>query len=114
MICLGVDSLEKHEDLSDYEPDSCAHVRVVLDVTDVLVSLSSVVTEFCEVSSCCSDGEDVVPQSFSFSQMRALCCASAQEEIRYEGSQGKAHPMARRRMPPSTLLQKSYAFFEGE
>ena len=33
-------------DLSDCEPDSCAHVRVVLVVTDVLVSPSSVVTEF--------------------------------------------------------------------
>ena len=32
------DLLEKPEDLSDCEPDSCAPVRVVLDVTDVLVS----------------------------------------------------------------------------
>ena len=44
-----------------------SHVRVVLDVTDVPVSPSSVVTEFCQVFSCCSDREDVVPQSFSFS-----------------------------------------------
>ena len=44
---------------------------VVLDVTDVPVSPSSVVTEFCEVFSCCSDWEDVVPQSFSFSKKRA-------------------------------------------
>ena len=93
--------------------DSCAHLRVVPEVTDVLVSLSSVVTEFCEVSACCSDWEDVVPQSFSFCKMRAFCCASAQEEMRYEGSQGKAPPMARRRMTPSTPLQNSYAFFEG-
>ena len=41
------DLLEKPEDLSDCEPDSCAHVRVVPVVTDVLVSPSSVVTEFC-------------------------------------------------------------------
>ena len=40
------DLLEKHEDQSDCEPDSCAHVRVVPDVTDVHVSPSSVVTEF--------------------------------------------------------------------
>ena len=32
------DLLEKQEDLSDCEPDSCAHVHVVLDATDVLVS----------------------------------------------------------------------------
>ena len=30
-------------------------MRVVPDVTDVLVSPSSVVTEFCDVSPCCSD-----------------------------------------------------------
>ena len=92
--------LEKHEDLSDCEPDSRACVRMVPDVTDVLVSPSSVVTEFCEVFSCCSDWEDVVPQSFSFSKKRAHCCTSTQEEMRYEGSQGKALPMTRRRMTP--------------
>ena len=44
------DLLEKHKDLSDCELDSCAHVRVVLVVIDVFVSLSLVVmTEFCEV-----------------------------------------------------------------
>ena len=41
------DFLDNPEDLSDCKPDSCAHVRVVPDVTDVLVSLSSVVTELC-------------------------------------------------------------------
>ena len=46
------DPLEKHEDLSDCEPDSCALVRVVPDVTHVPVSPSSAVTEFCDVSSC--------------------------------------------------------------
>ena len=67
MICRGVDLLEKHEALSDCEPDSCAHVRVVLVVTDVLVSPSSVVTEFCDVHPCCSDWEFVEPHSFSLS-----------------------------------------------
>ena len=42
------DLLEKPDGLSDCEPDSCAHVRVVPVVTDVLVSPSSVVTEFCD------------------------------------------------------------------
>ena len=49
---------------SGCELDSRARVRLVLDVTDVLVSPSSVVTELCDVSSCCSDWEFVEPQSF--------------------------------------------------
>ena len=36
---------------------SCELVRVVPDVTHVLVSPSSVVTEMCEVSTMCSDWE---------------------------------------------------------
>ena len=40
---------------------------MVLDVTDVLVSPSSVVTEFCDVSFMCSDRDFVESQSFSFS-----------------------------------------------
>ena len=47
------DLLDNPEDLSDCEPDSCAHVRVVLDVTDaidVLVSPSSVITELYDVA----------------------------------------------------------------
>ena len=42
------DLLEKLEDLFDFEPDTRVEVQVVLDVTDVLVSRSSVVTEFCD------------------------------------------------------------------
>ena len=60
--------MEEPEDLSDCEPASCAHVRVVLDVTDVPVSPSSVVTEFCDGFSCCSDWEFVELQSFAFSK----------------------------------------------
>ena len=96
------DLLEKHEDLSDCEPEPCAHVRVVPDVAGVPVAPSSVVTEWCEAFSCCPDWEDVVPQSFSFSEKRAHCCTSTQQEMRCEGSQGKAHPMTRRRMTPHT------------
>ena len=62
------DLLEEPEDLSDREPLSCKLVRVVPDVIDVLVSPSSVVTELCDVSPCCSDCEFVEPQSFSFSK----------------------------------------------
>ena len=40
------DPLEEFENRFDCEPDSRARVCVVLDVTDVLVSPSSVVTEF--------------------------------------------------------------------
>ena len=61
MIFLGWTLLEMPEDLTDCEPDIRVDVSVVLDVTDVPVSPSSVVTEFCEVSSCCSDWEDVEP-----------------------------------------------------
>ena len=41
---------------------------MVPDVIDVLVSLSSVVTEFRDGFSCCPDWEFVEPQSFSFSK----------------------------------------------
>ena len=61
-------TLEEPEDLSDCERASCELVRAVLggsDVIDVLVSPSSVVTEFCDVSPCGSDWEFVEPQSFS-------------------------------------------------
>ena len=60
--------LEKPEDLSDCEVDTRALVHMVLDVTDVLVSPSSVVTEFFDGFSCCSDQEDVEPRPFSFSK----------------------------------------------
>ena len=72
--------------LSGREPVSGELVRVVLDVTDMLVSPSSVVTEFCDVSSMCSDREFVEPRSFTFSKKRARCCTETQEEMRYEGS----------------------------
>ena len=80
----------------------------------VLVSPSSVVTEFCDGFSCCSDWEDVEPQSFSFSRRRAHCCTSTQEEMRYESSQVKGPPLSRRRMRPPTPLQNSNDTFEEE
>ena len=61
--------MEEPEDLSDRELVSCELVRVVLVVSDVigvLVSLSSVVIELCDVSICCSDWELMEQQSFSF------------------------------------------------
>ena len=56
-------------------------MRMVPDVTDVPVSPSSVVTELCDVSSCCSDWEFVEPQSFSFSQKR-LDSHAGRDEVR--------------------------------
>ena len=58
------DLLEKPEDWPEFELDTRVEVRLVPDVTDVLVSSSSVVTEFCDVFSCCSDWEYVEPQFF--------------------------------------------------
>ena len=59
--------MDKPEDLSDRESEAWVVVPVVLDVTDVPVSPSSVVNEFCDGFSCCSDWDFVEPQSFSFS-----------------------------------------------
>ena len=42
----------------------------VPDVVDVPVSPSSVVTEFCDGFSCCSDWNFGEPQSFSFSKKK--------------------------------------------
>ena len=86
--------LDKPENLSDRESEAWVDVCVLPDVTDVLVSPSSVVTELCDVSPCCSDWEFVEPQSFSFSQKRSLYCTVAQEEMRNEGSPVKAHPLS--------------------
>ena len=108
------DFLEKPEDLSDRELVSCERVRVVLDVTDVLVSPSSVVTEFCDVSSMCSDREHVEQQSSTFSKNPAHCCTDTQEEMRCEGSPVKAPPLSRRRMTPLATMQNSYTSIERE
>ena len=108
--------LESWDDFSgvDCELDACALVRVVLDVTDMPVSPSSVVTECCEICSGCSDWEDVLPQSFSFSKKRALCYTTTKEGMRHEDSPVKAPPPSRRRMTPPTPLQNSYPSFDGE
>ena len=106
--------LEKPEDWSHLEPETRVDVLVVLDVSDVLVSPSSVVTEFCDGLSCCSDREDVVPQSFSFSKKRARSWTVTQEEMRFESAQVKAPPLSRRRTMPPTPLQISYLLFEEE
>ena len=83
---------------------SFARVRVVPDVTDVLVFPSSAVTEFCDVSPCCSDCEFVEPQSFSFFKKRAL----------YARRDEKRLPITRRRMTPHTFVQNSYTSIESE
>ena len=64
------DTLDEFKSWSGCEPDSRACVRMVPDVTDVLVSPSSVVTELCDISSCGSDWDYVEPQSFSLSKKR--------------------------------------------
>ena len=100
--------LEESEDLSDREPVSCELVRVVPDVIDVP---SSVVTELCDVSPCCSDWEFVEPQSFSFTKKRAHYGTDTQEEMKYEGPPVIAPPLSRRRMTPPTPVQHSYTSF---
>ena len=85
------DLLDNPEDLSDCEPDSCGLLRAVPDVTDVLVSPSSVVTELCDVSPCGSDWEFVEPQFFSFSKKRARCGTDAgRDEVRRLTSESTA------------------------
>ena len=86
----------------------------MLEVTDVPVSPSSVVTELCEVFSGCSDWEDVVLESLSFSKERPQCCTSAQEELRYEAHKLKRLRCREEEMTPPTPLQNSYASVEGE
>ena len=97
------DPLEKPEDLSDCEPETWVDVSVVL-------MPSSVITEVCDVLSCCSDGEYVEPQSFSFSNKACTLLYKTQEEERYESSRVKAPPMSRRRMMPLAPLHNSYGF----
>ena len=67
----GEEEGDNPEDVSDRELVSCELVRVVLDLTNVLVSPSSVVTEICDVSPCGSDREFVEPQSFFFFLQKA-------------------------------------------
>ena len=104
--------MDKLEDLSDRESEAWVDVPVVSDVTDVPLCPSSVVTEFCDGFSCCSDWEFVELQSFSLSKKRSLYCTVAQEEMRYESSQAKAPPLSRRRMIPTSPMQSSYSSFD--
>ena len=103
------DLLEKPEDLSGCEPQTRVDVSVVPDVTDELVSPSSVVTEFCDGFSFCSDWESVEPQSW-----RAHSWTVTQEEMRFKGSQVKAPPLSGTRMVPPAPLQNSFSSFEEE
>ena len=108
------DLLQKPENWSDFEPDTRVEVLVVLDVTDVFVSPSSVVSEFCDGFSGCSDWEYVELQSFSFSKKRVQCCTITQEEMRYESTQVKAPLLSRKRMRSPTPLQNSNSSFGEE
>ena len=85
VIFLGETFLDKPEDLSVRESEAWVVVPVVPDVTDLLVSPASVVTEFCDGSSCCPDWELVEPQSLSFSKKRAHCTVW-QEEMKSESA----------------------------
>ena len=76
------DPLDEFKSWSGCEPDARARVRMVPDVTDVPVSPSSVVTELCDVSSCCSDWEFVEPKSFSFSKKAGLDSYAGRDEVR--------------------------------
>ena len=84
---------------------------VVLVVIDVLVSLSSVATEFCDGVSLDSDWEFVEPQSSSFSKKRSFVWEDSQEEMRYEGPPVKGPPPSRRRKP-TTPQESSYPSIE--
>ena len=86
------DPFDDVEEWSGCEPDSCASVRLVPDVTDAPVSPSPVVTELCGASLHFSDWSLVEPQSFSFSKKLAHCCTVTQEEVRCEDSPVKAPP----------------------
>ena len=109
------DLLEDPGELLDCDPGIRMEELVVLAVTDVLVSPSSVVTEFCDDVSMESDREFVEPQSSSFSKKknaRWLDWVDSQEEMRYEGSPLKAPPPFRRRMMPPTPQQSSSTSIE--
>ena len=103
------DLFDKPEDLSDRESEVWVDVLVVLDVTDVPVSPSSVVTEFCDGFSCCLEWEVVEPQSFSFSKKRSFYCTVTQEEMRCGSPHVKSPPLSRRRVVPPTPLENSYS-----
>ena len=92
---LGEAPFDDGESWSGCGPDLCASVRLVLDVTDMPVSPSSVVTELCGCFVLFSDWSLVEPQSCSFSQKCAHCCTVTQED---EDSPVKAPPPSRRRM----------------
>ena len=84
---------------------------VVPVVTDVPVSPSFVVTEFCDAFSLRSDGVLVEPQPF-FSQQRAHSWTVTQEEMRCESSSARTPPPSRRRVMPPTPLQISHSLYE--
>ena len=108
--------VEESEDLSGCESASGELVRAVSggsDVIGVSVSLSSLITELCDVFPCRSDGEFVERANFSFFKKRAHWCTNTREEMRYEDSAVITSPLSTRRMTSSASVQNSYISFEG-
>ena len=107
------DFVEKPEHLSDCEPDTRVHVRVVLDLMCLfpllLWSLSYVI-----VSPVARSWNLWNRSLFPFSKKRVHTCTVTQEEMRFEGPQVKALPLSSRRMMPPTPLQNSYSSLEEE
>ena len=104
--------MEELEDLSVCESESRAVASVVLAVSDVLVSLSSVLTECFDDVSLDPDWEFVESRSFSLSKERPFVGTVFQEIMRYEGSPVRASPPTRKRMMPSTPQQSWHSSFE--
>ena len=88
------DSVDDPGDLLGCDFGTLMGGSVVPVMMDVLVSPSSVVTEFCDCSSLGSDWETVEPQSLSFSKKCLFVGTDFKEEMRYEGSPVKAPPLS--------------------
>ena len=99
-------------DLLDCDPGIWMDLPVVLVVNDILVSPSSVATEFCDGASLGNDWELVEPQSSPLSFSPESVWTDSQEERSCEESPVKAPPASRRRMLPPTPQQSSHSSIE--
>ena len=101
------DLWDDHCGVSDCASGTGTNGPVVPVVTDVLVSLSSVVAEVCHCFSLGSDWEFVEPQSFAFPKKRSFMRAENQrDELRRVASES-------RRMMPPTTQQISFSSTDG-